>query len=138
MPQHKHDIAHMGPRCVYVRIHACTRATNGRFDASEEGHSAVVKMLLDDNRDHRALPDAKDSSALQRAVKNGHSNVVKLLLDDSREHRALPDDDENWSLGRAPKDGNTEVVKMLLGDSREHRSSMDDNWVWHPIDYTER
>ena len=84
------------------------------FHASRN-HVECVKMLLDDNRDRRAKPNADDHIALFRAAQNGHTDVVKLLLDDNREHCALP---ANRSLVEAAANGFTDVVKLLLNDNR--------------------
>ena len=91
-----------------------------------DGSSKVVKLLLDDNREHRALPDEEDSYALRLAANYGHSEVVKLLLDDNREHRALPDARGGYALIWAAIYGHSEVVKLLLNDNREHRANAND------------
>jgi ankyrin repeat protein len=52
--------------------------------AAENGHDAVVKLLLDKDG---VGPDSKDRNGgmpLWRAAENGHEAVVKLLLDRSR------------------------------------------------------
>ena len=36
----------------------------------------LVKLLLDDNRENRVLPDANNSMALKLAAENGHVDVV--------------------------------------------------------------
>ena len=46
--------------------------------ATENGHEAVVKLLLDKNADVETK-DKYGQTPLSRATKNGHEAVVKLL-----------------------------------------------------------
>jgi ankyrin repeat protein len=82
--------------------------------AAENGHEAVVKLLLaKDGVD----PDSKSSSGrtpLSWAAKNGHEAVVKLLL-----AKDGVDPDSKDSFGQTPlswaaQDGHEAVVKLLL------------------------
>ena len=91
-------------------------------DAVKSNNVEVVKMLLDDDREHRSLPDANDSEALREAVKSGNLEIFKLLFNDNREHRAKPDARNSEVLRLAVKYGNMEALKLLLSDSREHRA----------------
>jgi ankyrin repeat protein len=48
--------------------------------ATERGHEAVVKLLLDRGAELEAK-DSDDPTPLSWAVKRGHKTVVKLLRD---------------------------------------------------------
>ena len=54
--------------------------------ASVDGHSEVVKLLL---QDPRVDPSDDDNYAILLASDNGHSEVVKLLLQDERVKNSL-------------------------------------------------
>jgi hypothetical protein len=80
--------------------------------ASKEGHTEVVRLLLDKG----ALLDEKSESgitALMQTSATGHTEVVRLLLDKG----ALldeKDEDGRTALMRASYPGHTEVVRLLL------------------------
>lgn len=98
---------------------ADTRALGSAiFLASENGHSEVVKLLLNDPR---VDPSVSYNSAIRFASRNGHSEVVKLLLDDPR---VDPSADDNEALRQASQNGHIEVVKLLLADSRVDPSAV--------------
>ena len=82
------------------------------FDASQNGHYNVVKLLLEDKRIN---PADIDNWAIQLASLNGHYNVVKLLLEDKRVN---PADINNLAIRWASKKGHYNVVKLLMKDKR--------------------
>ena len=82
------------------------------FDASQNGHYNVVKLLLEDNR---VNPADDNNSAIQWASKKGHYNVVKLLL---RDNSINPADDNNWAIQLASRYGHYNVVKLLSKNNR--------------------
>eukprot|EP00955_Chlamydomonas_euryale_P104562 365575-Chlamydomonas_euryale.AAC.1 len=43
---------------------------------------------MQDGRDHRARPDARNSHALTCAAMHGHVEVVRMLAEDARDRRA--------------------------------------------------
>lgn len=85
----------------------------------------IVKLLLEDNSLHRALPDDDESYCLRISVLLGYTEIVKLLLEDNRPHRVNPNEMDNYSLKVACIYGHTEIVKMLLEDNRPNRALPD-------------
>jgi hypothetical protein len=77
-------------------------------EASKNGHTKVVELLLKDRR-------VNPNEALRDASKNGHIKVVKLLLKD---RRVNPTVNNNEALREANKNGHTRVVQLLLKDDR--------------------
>jgi ankyrin repeat protein len=77
-------------------------------EASKNGHTEVVELLLKDRR-------VNPNEAIREASKNGHIKVVKLLLKDRRVNPTVKD---NESLREANKNGHTRVVQLLLKDDR--------------------
>ena len=76
---------------LYTDIDAKTNGRNtAPHMAAEDGHEAVVRLLLE----HKADADVKDDdgrTALHRAAENGHETVVQLQL----EHKADVDAKDN-------------------------------------------
>ena len=90
--------------------------------ASDNGHTNVVKLLLEDPR---VDPSADNNFAIRWASQNGHTKVVKVLLDDPR---VDPSVGNNASIRWASNNGHIEVVRLLLNDKRVDPSA-DDNWA---------
>ncbi len=80
--------------------------------ASADGHTEVVKLLLEDPR---VDPSAQDNYAIIVASQFGHLEIVKLLL---KHPRVYPGDSNNLAIGYASENGHIEIVKILLGDPR--------------------
>jgi ankyrin repeat protein len=60
--------------------------------AAENGHEAVVKLLLDKDADIESK-DKNDRTPLSWAAKKAHEAVVKLLLDKNGDVKSKDDDD---------------------------------------------
>lgn len=90
--------------------------------AAENGHEAVVKLLLSDKR---VDPHSKDKTygqtPLFRAAGNGHEAVVKLLLDGKRADPNSKNTYGQTPLLMAARNGHEAVVKLLLDDKRVDR-----------------
>ena len=56
--------------------------------ATENGHEAVVKLLLEKGAELDAKDDSLGRTLLWRAAENGHEAVVKLLLEKGAEPEA--------------------------------------------------
>ena len=80
--------------------------------ASEEGHTEIVELLL---QDKRVNPSDKDNEAIRYASENGYTEIVELLLQDKR---IDPSDDDNYAIKNASYNGFTEIVRLLLQDKR--------------------
>jgi ankyrin repeat protein len=83
--------------------------------AAENGHEAVVKLLLaEDGVD----PDSKDTKYSQTplwcAAENGHEAVVKLLVAEDGVDPNFKDTDSRTPLSWTAVNGHEEVVKLLL------------------------
>lgn len=91
--------------------------------AAENGHEAVVRLLL---ATEGVSPDFKDSrgyTPLLQAAKNGHGAVVKLLLSegvnlDSKDFGTLT------PLAWAANNGHEVVVKLLIAEGARARPRM--------------
>ncbi|ODM18634.1 hypothetical protein SI65_05251 [Aspergillus cristatus] len=80
--------------------------------AAENGHEAVVKLLLDKGAD-KDIKDDDRQTALFMAAQNGHQAVVKLLLDKGAK-LDTKDDNGRTALLYTAYNGNEAVVKLLL------------------------
>jgi WD40 repeat protein len=80
--------------------------------AAENGHAALVELLLQDDR---VDPTAKDNIAFRRAAASGHVSVVELLLQDDR---VDPTAKDNIAFQFAASNGHLQVVERLLRDPR--------------------
>jgi hypothetical protein len=91
--------------------------------AAENGHKAVVKLLLEAKADVNAK-DNKGQTPLWCAARNGHEAVVKLLLE------AKADVDAKDNGGRTPlwcaaRNGHEAVVKLLLEAKADAKDEYD-------------
>src|SRR3972149_12315787 len=91
------------------------------FDASQNGHYNVVKLLLEDKRIN---PADRYNWAIQLASFYGHYNIVKLLLGDNKVN---PADDNNSAIQWASYNGHYNIVELLLEDKRVINSFNIDN-----------
>ena len=81
--------------------------------AVENGHEAVVKLLLEKGADLESQDQYDGRTLLLWAAKNGHEAVVKLLLEKGAELESM--DMDGWTLLLwAAKRGNKAAVKLLL------------------------
>ncbi len=90
--------------------------------ASANGHTEIVKLLLNDPR---VDPSSGDNYAIRHASEIGYIDIVKLLLNDPR---VDPSAYDNYAIRTASDTGQLEVVKLLLQDRRVDPSS-DDNYA---------
>lgn len=74
--------------------------------ACEEGHTELVKLLLEKGADIHA----EDDDSLRRASKNGHFEIVKLLLENGVNIHAGKDS----ALYVSCVNGHTDIVKLLV------------------------
>jgi ankyrin repeat protein len=86
--------------------------STGLHLASENGHKAVVRLLLEAKADVN-VKDSHGETALYRAVRNGHAAVVKLLLEAKADINVKSDFGAtvlHWAAG----EGHEAIVKLLL------------------------
>ena len=86
--------------------------------AANNGHSDVVKLLLDARADPNVTNRWKESS-LYLAARNGHTAIAKLLLGARADPNKVCDFETITTYGYSPLHaaagyGHTEVVKLLL------------------------
>ena len=89
--------------------------------ASRNGHTEIVKVLL---QDERVDPSDKDNYAIRMSSNNGYTDIVKLLLQD---RRVDPSGGDNYAIGLASKNGHIEIIKLLLQDERVDPSNMNNS-----------
>ena len=81
--------------------------------ASGNGHTEIVKLLLDAKADVNAARKIDGMTPLHTASANGHVETVKLLLGAQANVNAA-DTDGRTPLSMASLNGHTETVKLLL------------------------
>jgi ankyrin repeat protein len=106
---------------------ALTNLWKGEFDqsplyiASEKGHLAVVRFLIQDRGVNPG--DPKHAYTIQSASENGHVEVVKFLLQDGRANPGFQ------AIRSASKNGHVEVVRLLLQDGRVNPAAADNEAI---------
>ncbi|KAH6620967.1 hypothetical protein B0J18DRAFT_212304 [Chaetomium sp. MPI-SDFR-AT-0129] len=105
--------------------------------AAQNGHSALVKLLLDTGKVEIVLGigkvdiDRKDivfsQTPLFWAAQNGHDAVVKLLLDTGKVNIDSRDYNGQTPLFWAAQNGHDAVVKLLLDTGKVNIDSRDNN-----------
>jgi hypothetical protein len=99
--------------------------------AAENGHEAVVKLLLEKGADIESK-DSKDSrTPLLWAARNGHEAVVNLLLEKSANPEVKDFKDSRTPLLWAVGNGHEAVVKLLLEKGADLESK--DEWSRTPL-----
>jgi len=96
------------------------------WTAVEDGHEALVKMLL---AKEDLIPDMQaegGQTPLSLAARNGRNRIVKLLLARKDISPDLPDDHGQTPLSWASKNGHYGVAKLLLA-----REDVDPDWPDH-------
>jgi ankyrin repeat protein len=90
--------------------------------AAENGHEAVVKLLLENNANIESQSIKYGLVPLSWAAKNGHKAVVKLLLENNADIEAKDFEYGLTPLLWAAKNGYEEVVKLLLDKNADIES----------------
>ena len=80
-------------------------------NASREGHTEIVKLLIDAGAD----VTARDNYAIRYATYNGHLEIVKLLIDAGADVTAV----DNQAIRYASYNGHIEVVKLLIDNGAD-------------------
>jgi ankyrin repeat protein len=109
--------------------------------AAENGHDAVVQLLLADDRVDKTSIDQADErgcTALLYACLAGHQCIVELLLADPRVDKTTldwTDDNGATCLLHAADRGHTAIVELLLADDRFDKASINHatEFGWTPL-----
>jgi ankyrin repeat protein len=82
--------------------------------AAENGHEAVVKLLLEEGADLGTKDKVYGRTPLSWAAENGHEAVVKLLLEKGADLETKDEDYGRTPLSWAAENGHETLVKLLL------------------------
>ncbi|KAK2608997.1 hypothetical protein QQS21_002477 [Conoideocrella luteorostrata] len=102
--------------------------------ATQNGHEAVVKLLLETGRVGVEVEDRNGWTPLSWAAKNGHEAIVKLLLETGRVNVEAKDRNGQTLLLWAAQNGHEDIVKLLLETGRVNVKAKDRNG-WTPISW---
>ena len=103
--------------------------------AAEEGHEAVVKLLLERDDVEADSKDVEDWTPLVFAVQRGHKAIVKLLLERD-DVKADSKDIWGWTpLFWAVSRGHKAVIKLLL-ERDDVKADFKDIKGWTPLSYS--
>ncbi|KAF1958317.1 hypothetical protein CC80DRAFT_469265 [Byssothecium circinans] len=101
--------------------------------AAENGHEAVVKLLLSTGEVGVDVVDVHGRTPLSRAAENGHEAVVKLLLDTGMVNVNAKDTNKKTPLSLAAKNGCEAVVKLLLDTGNVNDVNAKDKHAQTPL-----
>jgi hypothetical protein len=82
--------------------------------AAENGHEAVIRLLLESGKVDVNMKDDYSRTPLWWAAKNGHEAIVGLLLRSENVDVDIKDSDSRTPLSWAANNGHVAVVKLLL------------------------
>ncbi|GAW10696.1 hypothetical protein ANO14919_000310 [Xylariales sp. No.14919] len=85
--------------------------------AVNEGHEAVVRLLLENGANVKAKTTSEQWTALHVAATNGHGGVVQLLLENGADIRAMTASKQQTALDMAVQNGHEAVIQVLLKHS---------------------
>ena len=103
-----------------------------------EGHTEVVKVLLDNKADVNASTSTEGATPLYATSQKGHTQVVKLILDNKADVNASTHIEGITPLHITAWKGRTEVVKLLLGNKADVNACRGGGLGDKPIDAARR
>jgi len=92
--------------------------------AARKGHSAVVKVLVENNANVNTARNTHGVTAVYIAAQNGHVDVVKMLLEYKADINASIHTDGTTALYIAAQNGHIDVVKTLLVNKADVNASI--------------
>jgi len=95
--------------------------------ASENGHEAVAKMLVDKGKVDVNLKDNDGRTPLSYAARSGHEAIVKMLLDTGKVDIDSKDNFGRTPLSYAARSGYYEVANILLNTGKVELDSKDNS-----------
>ncbi|KAI1166694.1 ankyrin repeat-containing domain protein [Nemania serpens] len=94
--------------------------------AAENGHEAVVELLVEKGVDIEANDGLDTTTALQLAARNGHEAIVRLLLEKGADFNAnILSVGSNTPLHSAAMNGHEVIVRLLLEKGADLRKNAD-------------
>ena len=106
--------------------------------AAENGHEAVVQLLLSADGIDVNFEDKEGRTALSWAARKEHEAVVKLLLGADGINVNSKDGYGRTALSRAAEKGREAVVKLLLGADGIDVNSKGDEYGWTALSWAAR
>ncbi|KAK2612503.1 hypothetical protein QQS21_001441 [Conoideocrella luteorostrata] len=101
--------------------------------AAENGHYAVVELLLATEKVDINFKDSLGQTPLSRAAENGHFAVIKLLLTTNRADINSRDRFGFTPLSWAAENGHYEAVKLMTTTNKLEFTSADDFSNYKPL-----
>ena len=109
--------------------------------ASQEGHTNVVKLLLENGADFNNKDKKVNSTPLHNAVLYGYKDIVELLLNAGANVniQTTPEKHSALMFAGASKNRNNDIINMLLNagadvNSRDKNGVLAYLYLIHPID----
>ena len=94
--------------------------------ATEMGHDAIVKVLLEREGVDPHIVDRWDTTLLVMAARGGHEGIVEMLLERNNVNPNTMDEDGRTPLSLAAQFGHGEIVRMLLKRNEVHPDATDE------------
>jgi ankyrin repeat protein len=91
-----------------------TEGVTALMHAAEQGHAAVVGILLKKNANPNLRESSYGMTALMVSAAEGHTEVVRLLLDSNADVNLKDNNLGATALLGAAEYGHTEIIKLLL------------------------
>jgi len=87
------------------------------MEASSNGHTEIVKLLIEQGADVNAQPKLNGITALMLASSNGHTEIAKLLIKAGADVNAQSK--HGTALIKAWQEGYTEIAKLLIEEGAD-------------------
>ncbi len=102
------------------QINACdSNGSTALSLAAEQGHSAMVRLLLQQSDIMADVPDNKQETSLIKASARGHSKVEAMLLSHGADRR-IQEQQGNTALHKAAQEGHLAIAKNLVDSQHNY------------------